>query len=460
MLNLKHTATARAMFRGRIDKAVGISSITPRIGEQHSNFRKRWLSAPSGTIPKTDYIKDENKEKRYSFLFSLPWQFLRCSDMNNFDSATSQRNDVFYNHENGKPDQRKPSNLSKNRLSINNVIIDDSRNCEILWNDGSRTFHDTERLEQQYLSWQRKRPEDRILWENLTESDVRRSSKLSMSYNDLIFDGESGMSRALEALYRHGILLVTETPVDDNGAGIAALGAALSGGSVKDKPSASLLAMYRAGEREVVLPDGTDGPLRTLYGGVWATTSAGQPNGTSVADSAYSSDALPLHTDSTYFQDPPGLQIFTMVQPALVGGESIFCDGFAIAETLKTLYPTAFNVLSNTSRTFHSKDEVTGWYLKATGSVIQERNGRIIAIRHNDLDRLPDLPTNDMDGTDIDRFYDDLESAHAKWDHLIAQDKYRLVMKLGPGDTMIVANQVRKMKITVFCVLSITCTAT
>ena len=104
----------------------------------------------------------------------------------------------------------------------------------------------------------------------------------------------------------------------------------------------------------------------------------------------------------------------------------------------------AFEVLSNTSRTFHSQDKVTGWYLKATGPVIQVRDGRIGSIRHNDLDRLPDLPPNDMVETEeIDAFYDDLESAHENWDSLIAEDKFRLVMKLDRGDTMVVANQVR-----------------
>ena len=38
-------------------------------------------------------------------------------------------------------------------------------------------------------------------------------------------------------------------------------------------------------------------------------------------------DGLPLHTDFTYVRDPPGLQVFTMRAPALVGGESVFADG-------------------------------------------------------------------------------------------------------------------------------------
>jgi len=421
-----------------MDKAVATTtSHLHGVGRQ-KNFSKKWMSS-SSAMPSAVLDDDDNDDKEYSFLRSLPWKFLRSSDSANFDQVTSQRNDILYNHDDGRPESR----LSEKSVSIEKITTEHDKKCKILWNDGKWSHHEIDALKRQYLSWKNNRPEDRILWENLTEEGVRQSSDLSVTYDKLITEDGSGMSRALKTLYEYGILLVTNTPVDcdDDGASIAALGAALSGGSVKE-PSASLLANYRAGGNEVVLPDATDGPLRTLYGGVWATSSAGQPDGTSVADSAYGSEALPLHTDSTYLQDPPGLQIFTMVQPAIVGGESVFCDGFAVAETLRTLDPAAFDVLSNTSRTFHSKDEVTGWYLKATGPVIQERNNRIMSIRHNDLDRLPDLPPNGMVGTEqIDAFYDDLESAHASWDSLIAQDKFRLVMKLNSGDTMVVANQ-------------------
>ena len=453
---LRHLVRRRREILGRI-----LLSCTPNFVHQHtSNSQQRWAATSSTEIPSDD-------KKKYAFLHDLPPQFLRDSDLTNFDETTSQRNNVRFNQENGKPETTcAPSGLrkeppilvsEKQRASIDKYnITAESNHCKIYWSDGKRSHHDIDRLEQQYLSWKKRRPEDRTLWESLTEKDVRHSSELSISFESLVFgggddnddddddDGVSGMSRAIKTLYQYGILLVTNTPVDDDGVGIAALGAAVSGGSVKISPSVSLLANYRLGGTEVMLPSGTDGPLRTLYGGVWATTSDGQPDGTSVADSAYGNDALPLHTDMTYLRDPPGLQIFTMVQPAIMGGESVFCDGFAVANALKTMDPTAFNILSNTSRTFHSQDKVTGWNLKATGPVIQVRDGRIIGIRHNDLDRLPDLPPNGVDATtEIDAFYDDLERAHEHWDSLIAQDKFRLVMKLDKGDTMVVANQVR-----------------
>ena len=57
--------------------------------------------------------------------------------------------------------------------------------------------------------------------------------------------------------------MVTETPINDNGAGVAALGAALGGGSKKELASNSILFNYQIGGDDIMLPHATDGPLRT-----------------------------------------------------------------------------------------------------------------------------------------------------------------------------------------------------
>jgi alpha-ketoglutarate-dependent taurine dioxygenase len=295
-------------------------------------------------------------------------------------------------------------------------------------------------LREQAALFHRTGRNDRIYWQDLTEEKVRESSELSMEYEHVLSD--EGMREALHSIHRYGILLVTGTPVSDK-SGVAVLGAALSGGSLKNNPTTSLLASYRHGGSDTILEHGTDGPLRTLYGSVWSTSSASQEDGTSKADSAYGSEGLPLHTDMTYLRDPPGLQIFTMVQPASRGGESVFADGFAVADKLRTTSPTAFAVLSKTIRRYRCMDRQTGWNLQATGPVISVRNGRINSIRHNDLDRLPDLPSAGATSPeDVHAFYSSLEMAHAEWDKLLMKDEFRLVMKLNHGDTMIVANQV------------------
>eukprot|EP00980_Cylindrotheca_fusiformis_P028423 scaffold22599_cov139-Cylindrotheca_fusiformis.AAC.14 len=371
-------------------------------------------------------------------LKSLPWQYLRASDPSNYDNSTYQRTDVSFDVNNGKPiiENREPKAYTIDNISVDNDTY------HVKWSDGRASSYPTASIQNQVDRWKQRYPENRIPWSGLTEEKVRESSSLSIPFSKLI--SNPGMKRAITTLYEYGILLVTETPVSDGGAGIAALGAALGGGSVKELRSNSVLKNYMEGGSEIMLPHGTDGPLRTLYGTVWSTISGGQADGASVADSAYGNDGLPLHTDMTYMRDPPGLQIFTMVEPAIEGGDSIFADGLALATSLREKDPEAFHVLSTAIRRYSCRDPVTGWQLEASGPVIQiSSDNQIVGIRHNDLDRLPDLPPSTISAeTDIDDFYAALERAHTAWDSLISQDKFRLVMKLQPGDTMIVANQV------------------
>ena len=140
-----------------------------------------------------------------------------------------------------------------------------------------------------------------------------------------------------------------------------------------------------------------------------------------------------------------------MIQPALRGGESVYGDGLAIAERLRLTCPKSFHTLCSTDRTYHSIDEATGWHLEARGPIIQAQKngdgtyGKVTMIRHNDLDRLPDLPNQSCmrRGKEaIDSFYNDLKEAHFKWDELMASDEFRIEAKLQPGDVMAVANQV------------------
>jgi len=266
---------------------------------------------------------------------------------------------------------------------------------------------------------------------------------------------------------------VTDTPIDDRPppsgmdeedavspaeAGVAALAAALTGGKHKVSSTVSLWEHYQhtrqdpqQSPQKIVLPQGTDGPLRTLFGTVWSTSASHQTVGASIADSAYGHEALPFHTDMTYYKEPPGLQIFTMIQPAVEGGESVFGDGFAIATHLHTHHPQAFDTLSNTRRTYRSIDTTTGWHLEAHGPIIQTSSStpttpntiheQLVQIRHNDLDRLPDLPPPGLTRTEENEFYENLQEAHAIWDELLGRDEFRLVMALKSGDTAVVANQ-------------------
>lgn len=399
-------------------------------------FFDRALLASRTTFPRCFSSSSDDEEA----ILKLPAAFLRASDASNFDSTTMQRNDVAFDIDSGKPTPQpsEPHIPAIKRCTREGDLF------KISWEDGLVSEYTAGWVKEQ-LNEQDFFFSDRILWEGLSEDSFRASSSLSLHFDDVLTT--DGQSRALKTLYQYGILMVTDTPIDDQGTSVAALAAALGGGSVKN--STSVLSQYLEGNAVVSLPRGTDGPLRTLYGTVWSTTTEGQAEGASVADSAYGHEGLPLHTDMTYLRDPPGLQIFTMVRPAKRGGESVFGDGFAAAEKLRSMHPFSFDMLHMFKRRYRCIDQETGWYLEAHAPVISLRNAKVTAIRHNDLDRLPDLPPNDV--KDIDGFYKNLAKAHALWDSILADDNMRLVIALQPGETVVVANQVRLSRFRGLC---------
>ena len=387
-------------------------------------------------------------------ILELPLQFLHDSDPVNWDPATHQRNDVVFNLHNGKS---VPSVQPPTVPKVNACVLEEDV-YRIEWHDGQVSEYPASWVREQLQRWKGTTTTDRVLWTSYTEEKVRND--LSLDFDELLQEAattttpnkkKKKKNRALQILYQYGILLVTNTPTADDGA-ITALAAALGGGAVKTD-SSSLLNHHLSGGNRALPRGATDGPLKTLYGTVWSTRAQHQDEGTSTADSAYGRTGLPLHTDMTYLLDPPGLQIFAMIQPAESGGnetdlaesgggETVLADGFAAAERLRTVNPAAFAVLAETVRTYQSVDKETGWHLEASGPVISVSpwTGQVTGIRHNDLDRLPDLPPRDVE--DVDSFFVALSEAHSAWDSILAEEDRRLVVRLEAGETMVVANQV------------------
>ncbi|GAX24400.1 trimethyllysine dioxygenase [Fistulifera solaris] len=360
----------------------------------------------------------------------LPLQFLRASDPANFDKDTFQRKDVVFDKLNGKP---LITSTPKTPLMREYTLHGES--YKVVWEDGVVSEYQKSWVKKQLDLWG-KSGIQRVMWNNLTEGRVRNSKDLSMGFEEALTS--DGQAKALKALYQYGILLVTNTPIDDRCSGsVAALASALGGGAKKD--GTSVLNKYLNGQNDDRFEGVVDGPLRTLYGTVWSTSTSDQSAGASTADSAYGNESLPLHTDMTYIRDPPGLQIFTMVRPATTGGESLFGDGFAAAEKLRSVDPMSFRVLSELPRRYRCVDLVSGWHLEASGPVISLNYGRVVGVRHNDLDRLPDLPPERVEN--VDEFYETVNRAHRSWDEILASDDIRLTLRLQAGETAIVANQ-------------------
>lgn len=97
------------------------------------------------------------------------------------------------------------------------------------------------------------------------------------------------------------------------------------------------------------------GHLReTNFGLTFEVVSKPDPN-----NLAYTSDALPLHTDLTNQELPPGYQFLHCLANEAEGGGSTFCDGVAVAEDLRARDPEAFEVLSTVTVPFRFQDGST-----------------------------------------------------------------------------------------------------
>lgn len=72
-------------------------------------------------------------------------------------------------------------------------------------------------------------------------------------------------------------------------------------------------------------------------------------------DTAYTSLALGAHTDTTYFTDPAGLQMFHLLSHTDgEGGASLLVDGFRAARILQKESPVAFHILSEVPIPWHA----------------------------------------------------------------------------------------------------------
>lgn len=90
---------------------------------------------------------------------------------------------------------------------------------------------------------------------------------------------------------------------------------------------------------------------QTNFGTTFAVQSKPNPN-----NLAYTSDALPLHTDLPNQELVPGFQFLHCLANKANGGESTFADGIAIARDLRRDDPGAFDLLTRTAIPFRFHD--------------------------------------------------------------------------------------------------------
>ena len=165
----------------------------------------------------------------------------------------------------------------------------------------------------------------------------------------------------------------------------------------------------------------------TNYGLVYDVRSVPQPE-----NLAYSDLGLGLHTDNPYREPVPGFQVLHALVASPDGGESLFADGFAIAEHMRTAFPDDFVVLTRTPVPFlyRSKDAE----LYAERPLIQlSCSGEVSAVHYNNRSIAPLR----LAARDVGPFY----SAYRRLAGLLRDPRFHLQLHLGDGDIVAFDNQ-------------------
>jgi gamma-butyrobetaine dioxygenase len=165
----------------------------------------------------------------------------------------------------------------------------------------------------------------------------------------------------------------------------------------------------------------------TNYGLVYDVRSVPQPE-----NLAYSDLGLGLHTDNPYREPVPGFQVLHALIASPGGGESLFGDGFAIAEHLRRTSPGAFAVLTRTPVPFlyRSKDAE----LYAERPLIQLAcSGEVSAVHYNSRSIAPLR----LAARDAGPFY----SAYRAFAALLRDSRFHLQLRLRDGDLVVFDNQ-------------------
>ncbi|CAO1613902.1 unnamed protein product [Sympodiomycopsis kandeliae] len=178
----------------------------------------------------------------------------------------------------------------------------------------------------------------------------------------------------------------------------------------------------------------------THYGGFWDFTSD-----LSHGDTAYTDIALGAHTDTTYFTDPAGLQMFHLLShtassstgvPAS-GGESLMVDGFLAARVLRDVHPEAYETLSTTRISTHSagdENTLVRPLLRGGYPILDHdpKTGKLVMVRYNNDDR----STLRVDEDKVEAFYDALR----KWHTILTNTEGEFWSQLKPGNPIIFDN--------------------
>ena len=216
----------------------------------------------------------------------------------------------------------------------------------------------------------------------------------TVTYEEVVADAP-GLLRWLYMLRDHGVALMREAPVDP-------------------KVVVSLA-------RRIAYP------RRTNFGVQFKVVSRAPPN-----SNAYTALATPAHVDLPYYRNSPGYQFLLCLDNSADGGESVFVDGFSVAETLRREDGAAFDLLARVPLEFRFRDYGQDMHFLSP-AIVLNAGGELEAIRFNmGVMGLGSAPAELMD---------DLYRAHRKFAALTRDPRFEVRLRLAPGELIAFDNR-------------------
>ena len=267
------------------------------------------------------------------------------------------------------------------------VIKDNGKSIDILWSDLTTPINYPSIFFKENSIYKKKNFKNIRIWEKKEITD-----EVYVNFEDAISD--NGFKTFLNKLYKFGFVVIQNCKTEMS--------------------SVEKVAKKIGYVRE------------SIFGGLWSFES-----NQDMADSAYTQDELRPHTDSTYSNDAPGLQLLLCCHYKASGGESIMVDGFKIAQKINLLRKDLYNLLCDM--------EVTGQYI-GDGVFLQAKrpifklnpNKELIQVSFNNYDRA----VFRADDKKTLKFYD----AIRQFDLIANNKKYQWRRILKPGELLIFNN--------------------
>ena len=149
-------------------------------------------------------------------------------------------------------------------------------------------------------------------------------------------------------------------------------------------------------------------------------------------NNAYTALALPLHTDLPNWEAPPGFQFLHCLANDAIGGDSLFADGFKLAEILKEQDIGAYELLSTVPMSWRFHDDSADLRYR-TPAIALDPDGEITEVRVNFHLTAPlDVPADRVEG---------MSRAFRKLIALSRDTNLQFQLRLHAGDMIVFNNR-------------------